>query len=309
MAQMRKRSLPSMTNYEIETYLKRNDVIFIPVGNAEMHGPYPVDVEYVQAEAWARLFAEKFDGLVLPNLVYFAAGGTAIGRGTVQMGLFDGMKYMYAIARSLLQQGFRRQVYIPSHRSSTLFMHPVIHQIMDDCKVPLLMLEPHHLFAAKGIMPKRDRLAVPHNFTKFHIISDEKVMGQHAMSLGAYKICGRLDDVPTGSEANIYETVAQEGWPSNRFFPDHDIINECSDVHCPAPFFYKEWWDHGGAPLPETQAEIEREAEIGEKFMRGLVEEVDFNVHLDVLRRLDKFTQDEVLPLHKDHLPPDRWSY
>lgn len=38
MEKMRTRSFPSMTNYEIEQYLKRNDVIFIPVGNAEMHG-------------------------------------------------------------------------------------------------------------------------------------------------------------------------------------------------------------------------------------------------------------------------------
>ena len=108
---MRTRDYHVMTNYEIEQYLNRNDVIFVPIGNAECHGPWPVDCEYVVAEAWARLFAEKFDGLFLKNLIYLPAGGTAAMRGTVQMGEFDAMHYMYAISRSLLKQGFRRQVF------------------------------------------------------------------------------------------------------------------------------------------------------------------------------------------------------
>ena len=44
---MRTRDYHAMTNWEIESYLNRNDVIFIPVGNAECHGPFPVDCEYV----------------------------------------------------------------------------------------------------------------------------------------------------------------------------------------------------------------------------------------------------------------------
>jgi len=58
---MRTRALNEMTNHEVQEYLKRNDVIFIPVGTVEMHNPYPVDCEHVMAEAWAKLFAEQFD--------------------------------------------------------------------------------------------------------------------------------------------------------------------------------------------------------------------------------------------------------
>ena len=32
MKQMRTRCLPSMTNHEVEEYLKRSDIIIIPVG-------------------------------------------------------------------------------------------------------------------------------------------------------------------------------------------------------------------------------------------------------------------------------------
>jgi creatinine amidohydrolase len=48
---MRKRYLTSLTNTKVEDYLKRNDVIFIPVGNVEVHGGFPTHYEYVKAAA------------------------------------------------------------------------------------------------------------------------------------------------------------------------------------------------------------------------------------------------------------------
>ncbi len=68
---MRTRNLTSLTNTEIEEYLKRNDIIFIPVGNVEVHGGFPTDCEYVGPLAFAQKMAEEADGLVLPNLAYF----------------------------------------------------------------------------------------------------------------------------------------------------------------------------------------------------------------------------------------------
>jgi len=78
---MRTRYLTSLTNAEINEYLKRNDIIFVPVGVVEVHGGFPVDCEYVGALAWAQKLAEEVDGLVLPNLSYFYPGGTAPASG------------------------------------------------------------------------------------------------------------------------------------------------------------------------------------------------------------------------------------
>jgi len=41
---MRSRFLDSMTNAEVTDYLTRNDIIFLPVGTAEMHGEMPLGV-------------------------------------------------------------------------------------------------------------------------------------------------------------------------------------------------------------------------------------------------------------------------
>ena len=84
-AEMRTRILTSLTNVEVEAYLDRNDVIFIPVGVAEVHGSYPVDCEYVAPLALSIKMAEKVDGLVLPHLIYFYPGATTVGKSTVNI--------------------------------------------------------------------------------------------------------------------------------------------------------------------------------------------------------------------------------
>ena len=56
---MRTRYLTSLTRPEIEDYLKRNDVIFIPVGNVEAHGGLPADCEYVGPLAFGQKMGEE----------------------------------------------------------------------------------------------------------------------------------------------------------------------------------------------------------------------------------------------------------
>ena len=152
--------------------------------------------------------------------MYLSSGGTDSFCGTVKMSMIDSMKYIYAIARSLLEQDFRRQIYIPAHGPSKLLVHPVIQQLLDDTKVPMLLLEPHDLFSVKGVTPRRN------------------------MDFGARKF----------------------------------------------------------KPLSD-------EAGLGEAYMRNLVEQVDFTVHLDVLRRLQEHITQKVIPaVGAEHLPQNRWS-
>src|SRR5207245_9017705 len=60
--QMRTPLPTGLTNTEIEQYLKRNDVIFVPVGTVEPHGGLPIDCEYVGPLAYAIKMAEATDG-------------------------------------------------------------------------------------------------------------------------------------------------------------------------------------------------------------------------------------------------------
>src|SRR5436305_610153 len=109
------RYFTSLTNPEIEQYLKRNDVIFIPVGAIETFGPMPTGMEYTMGEAYALRMAEETDGLILPWVTYFYPGVTVTGVGSVYVPQNVGFEYLKAIAHSLLRQGFRRQLYLFAH--------------------------------------------------------------------------------------------------------------------------------------------------------------------------------------------------
>ena len=78
---LRTRSLDSLNNREISEYLQRNDIIVIPVGTVELHGEMPVGCEHVLPLAFARRIAEEADALVLPGMIYFYPGATAIAQG------------------------------------------------------------------------------------------------------------------------------------------------------------------------------------------------------------------------------------
>ena len=53
---------------------------------------------------------------------------------------------------------------------------------------------------------------------------------------------------------------------------------------------------------------MERKAEIGEEYMRELVEAAEFDVLMEALRKLQEFTRTTVVPKHYEHLPKNRYS-
>lgn len=177
MEEMRTRILPKMLNKEVQDYLQRNDVIIVPVGTVEMHGGFPLDCETVISEAYALKMAEACDGLVLTGLPYFYAGATASGRGTVQVSIRQGIDYLGAVARSLLRLGFKRQVYLSFHGPAHMTICPMIRDFYDETGVPILYMD------CMIQMGKNKDL-----------FSDMSIF--HDITVGAYQIMNRIDDVP-----------------------------------------------------------------------------------------------------------------
>ena len=175
--ELRTRILGKMLNSEVQDYLQHNDIIIVPVGTTEMHGGFPLDCETVISEAYALKMAEACDGLVLTGLPYFYAGATASGRGTVQVSVRQGIDYLGAIARSLLRLGFKRQIYISFHGPAHMTICPMIRDFYDETGVPILYFD-----AMMHMNKCRDLFT---SFSAFHDIT-----------VGAYKIMNRLDDVP-----------------------------------------------------------------------------------------------------------------
>ena len=260
--ELRTRILPKMLNSEVQKYLKHNDVIIVPVGTVEMHGGFPLDSETVISEAFALKMAEACDGLVLTGLPYFYAGATASGRGTVQVSVRQGIDYLGAIARSLLRLGFKRQVYISFHGPAHMTICPMVRDFYDETGVPILYMDCMiHMGKCKDLL------------TNF-------MQDFHSMTVGAYKVMNRLDDVPLVT--GFQHTVPQSCAPFNDLFAlgyQSAAVGYC----------FGENGDHCASPdIPDIETR-DRMADNGADIICKMVERMDMPHVVEQLRKLEEY--------------------
>ena len=305
---LRTRRFNDLTNYEIEKYLEENDIIFIPVGNCEAHAGYPVDAEFVMAEGWAKLLAERCDGLYLPSAVYFNPGGTQIGRGTIHVSMSESFNYSKELAHSLFNQGFKRQVWIPSHVPSTDFLVAMLTEFFDETKVPMLYMDVQSYLANVGAVKRRTFEEMMANTNPVTIATGEVVNPFDDVMIAGYKLTGRLDIVPAKGEVDFPEVEKPEGF-FPEWFPEYRLLSMCSNFMCaPAPYYYSSPDEHIGPPIAEyTREELEERARIGIAYMNEALDRAKLPELMLALRHLQEF-EAEVARKHYDHLPKNRFS-
>lgn len=262
---MRTRILPKMLNTEVEQYLERNDVIIVPVGTVELHGGFPLDSETVISEAFALKMAEAADGLVLTGLPYFYAGATAMARGTTQVSVREGIDYLGAIARSLLRQGFKRQIYISFHGPAHMTCSPMVRDFFDETGVPILYMDltMQMMKEAKDLFKSLDAF--------------------HAITVAAYDIMGRLEDIPLTTEYFHQEPQTVEQF--NGLF---GLAYQSGSIG----YCFGDQKDHMSTTAVPTE---ERRRELAEEG-RPVIEEIVNRVHMEKvvadMRDLEKFQRE-----------------
>ncbi|MGJ9460003.1 creatininase family protein [Oceanobacillus sp. CF4.6] len=282
---MRTRFLSKLTNGEVEAYLDKNDLIFIPVGVTETHGALPLDSETVLAEAFALKMAEAADGLVLHNLPYFFAGATPTGRGTVQMTTKDGAAYLDRIAQSLLHQGFRRQVYVTLHGPAYLTVGPMIRDFFDRTKAPILYMD---LMVTIGTVKDL-------SFNFFEKFND--------MAIGAYDILGRLEDVPLNvPESKSVSYDVEKVMKANADHPASPLGKYALQSGA-VGYYFDHASDHLYTPLLKTADEREGYAKSGVAAINEIVEGLDMVTVVKQLRELDEYTQNVSMKRYGEWLP------
>lgn len=260
--EMRTRILGKMLNSEVQDYLNHNDIIIVPVGTTEMHGGFPLDCETVISEAYAVKMAEACDGLVLTGLPYFYAGATASGRGTVQVSVRQGIDYLGAIARSLLRLGFKRQVYISFHGPAHMTICPMIRDFYDETGVPILYMD-----SMMNVGKNQDLLK---NFMDDF----------HCITVGAYQIMNRLDDVPlvTGYSHSEPQSCA----------PFNDLFG-LGYQSAAVGYCFGENKDHMSTPdIPDIETR-DRMAKTGAELISKMVERMDMPHVVEQLRKLEAY--------------------
>lgn len=282
----RTRYFTALTNPEIEEYLKHNDLIFIPVGTVESMGAFPTDLEYTMAEAYALKMAEEADGLVLPHVMYFYPGVTVTGRGSVYVSQDVGLAYLKEIARSLLRQGFRRQIYTSAHGPSNQYVAALVREFFEETKDPILYIETSRLLRnaqAAGTAPKADD---SNNF--------------RAVGYGAYQIVGRLNEVPLSLDIPL---------PNNPPLPKPPAsIRKLSPLgpESGAVGTYEPDGNHASVrPLDTkiTAEERERLGRQGAALIEAAVKAMDVKGVVQALRDEDKYVKEVIVPRYGGVLP------
>ena len=284
--QMRSRLLTSLTNTEIEQYLRRNDIIFIPIGTVEPAGGMPIDAEYVIPLAQAIKAAEAVDALVLPGLAYFFPDATIVGRGAVHVTPSEGTAYLKAIAKSLLRQGFRRQIYLSAHGPSYQTISPLVREIFDETQVPILYLERGVRAPTTGPQPLRGGMT--------SMASAKPTIEGHARTMGAYLIVGRLDDVPV----NMSQEVPVH--PAN---PAVDNLFPVGPQSGGIGFYMTDATDHGGPVLSMTVEQRSRLASQGAAEVDANIKAASLPEILQAMRDYDRFVQEQLLPKYNWMFP------
>jgi creatinine amidohydrolase len=283
---MRTRYFTGLTNPEIEQYLKRNDVIFIPVGTVESMGAFPTDLEYVMAEAYALKMAQEADGLVLPHVIFFYPGVTVTGKGSVYIPQEIGLAYLKAIAQSLLRQGFRRQIYISAHGPSNQYVSAMVREFFEETKDPILYVEASRLLRnaqTAGAAPQ------PQGTNNFQ-----------SVGYGAYQIVGRLDEIPLSIDVSAPSEPALPSPPASMrklsgLGPESGAVGS-----------YEPDAEHGSVrPLNTkiTVAERENLAKQGAALIEAAVRSMDVRGVIQALRDEDKYVNQVLVPRYKDILP------
>lgn len=260
--ELRTRILPKMLNSEVEAYLERNDIIIVPVGTVEMHGGFPLDSETTISEAYALKMAEACDGLVLTDLPYFYAGATASGRGTTQVSVREGINYLSAIAHSLLRQGFKRQIYISFHGPAHMTCSPMVRDFYDETGVPILYMD----LTMQMLQNARDLFKSMDAF--------------HTITVGAYQIMNRLEDVPLTTEYS--EQLPKKCDAFN------DIFN-LAYQSASTGYYFSEPTDHMPTTAIPDEETRQRLAGEGAELISSLVQRMDVPHVVEQLRKLEAY--------------------
>jgi len=279
---MRTRLLTSLTGYEVADYIKRNDVIFVPVGPTEINGGNPTDVEYVIPLAYALTLADKSDGLVLPYLSYFYPGSTTISPGTVMVTPEEGLAYLKVITRSLVRQGFRRIIFLTSHGPSGDTMGPLVREIFDQDHVPVIWMST--TVVEQGGRERTGGRPGQGATMPTTPAAMAEAMGQRKwITYGSYQIVGRLDDMPIDFSVPQHTFEADNGMAAL----SRHLIPGQSDVGR----FYSDPSEHGGWPTAVTVEQRAEWAKKGEALIESQVNAYDVAGMLEALRQHDKFTR------------------
>jgi len=287
-AQVRKlhtRDLTRLSQIQVADYLKRSDIIFIPVGAVETNGIMPSDRDYVSPLGVSIALAEELDALYMPGLIWSYPGTTLIASATVNISPTQGATFLREVADSLLRQGFRRQVYISMGQGpAPLTVGPMVREFFDERHVPLLYIDMDHYLPRLKLAPE----------------------ARGKLMYGTHHISGRILDIPLAGDYGPTEAKAAGQIPSNVGLTELGKLGYSGSETLGS--WVPDVMAHGGGSpvLPKTEAEREQWGKEGEAQLRAVVKQMSMQEAMDNLKKHDEFTNKVLIPKFGKIIPGDK---
>jgi len=276
------RDLTRLSQIQVADYLKRSDIVFIPIGAVETNGIMPSDRDYVSPLAYAMAMADELDGLYMPGLIWSYPGTTMIAQATVNISPSQGLGFLRATAESLMRQGFRRQVYLSSGQGpAPLTGGTLVREFFDEYRVPLLYIDMD--------------LYLP----KLKLAPDARSKALY----GAHYITGRIIDLPIKGDYGEAESKAAGPIPENTGLAGLGKLGYSGSLALGS--FVPDVMAHGGgAPnLAASAAEREEWGKRGEAQIRAIVKQMNLREAMDNLKKHDEYTNKVLVPKFGKILP------
>lgn len=287
-AQVRKlhtRDLTRLAQPQVTEYLKRSDVVFVPIGSVETTGIMPSDRDYVSALGYAMAMADELDALYMPGLVWSYPGTSIPGSSTIGISPTEGIAFLKATCVSLIRNGFRRIIFVSSgHGPVPMTAGVTVREIFDDYRVPMLYLE---------MGEQVQRLKIP-------------AAQRNRLTYGAHLMSGRLIDFALKGEfgADPYGDGHTGPVPVNEGY--QNLVRMGVSGSMALGMWVADVRAHalGAQELPATEAEREEWGKQGEAQLRDIVKQLKLRDIVDNLKKHDEFTNKVIGPKFENILPP-----
>jgi creatinine amidohydrolase len=269
------RDLTRLSQVQVADHLKRSDIVYIPIGAVETNGIFPSDRDYVSPLAYAMTMAEQTGGLYMPGLIWSYPGTTVVAPSTIYMSPSGGTAYLKVIAKSLLRQGFRRQVWISSGQGpAALTAGTLVREFFDETHVPILYVDMDHYLP---------RLKLPADYRQRQLY-------------GAHLITGRIEDLPLKGDYGASESRAAGVVPPNEGLAALGKLGLSGSLALGS--WIPDVMAHGGGDpvLPATAAERDEWGKAGKAMIEAAVKEMKMSEAMEALRKHDRYTQEVIIP-------------
>ena len=285
-AQVRKlhtRDLTRLSQVQVADYLKRSDIIFIPVGAVETNGIMPSDRDYVSPLGVSIAMAEELDALYMPGLIWSYPGTTMIAQATVNITPTQGIAFLRSLADSLLRQGFRRQVYISMGQGpAPLTVGTMVREFFDEKHVPLLYIDMDTFLPRLNLSPE----------------------ARAKLLYGTHYLAGRIIDIPLQGDYGEAESNAAADIPRNTGLEGLGKLGFTGSLALGS--WVPDVMAHGsGKPpaLPKTGAEREQWGREGQAQLVAIVKRMNLKEAMEDLKKHDEFSNKVLVPKFGKILP------